>query len=340
MSNILLIGKRHAKGNENLSGGVIVLFEELIRDFENRQIDYSVVDINYRNYHNNQILAFFLIYFEIFKKIFSSKKIMLNGSNNCLLIYAPTLRIMAWILRKPLYIRLFGGELGNYINGLNIFLRFIAIFSIKTASKIFYEPKHILERFKKYNKNSVWFPNVRLKTSLNVNEDFRKKIIFLGHVKEDKGINYLLQAYKVLQKDGYSLAIYGPEINYICPEPYMAMYQEVYKGAIQSDKVALVLSKYDVLVLPTFYKGEGYPGVIIEALNVGLPVVATGLDGIKEMIDDSCGVLIKPKDVNSLIKGILQITNKNYVQLSENAKKRFECFDSDKVMDRIINEVI
>lgn len=339
MNKILLIGKRHKRGREDLSGGVIVLFESLIKDFENRGINFEVVDLNYRNYASTHFVSFFLIYLRIFQKIFRSRQVMLNGSNNCLVIYAPILRLTTWILGKPFYIRLFGGKLDKYIDSINVAFKLLAKFSIRTATKIFYEPKHILNKFKKYNKNSVWFPNVRFKNPLKTDSIYSKKLVFLGHVKEDKGINYLLDAYVKLIDDGYTLEIYGPEVNYTCPEQYFDVYNKVYKGAVISSDVNKVLSLNDVLVLPTFYKGEGYPGAIIEALNAGLPIVATKLDGIKEMIDNSCGVLIKQQSSSAIIEGVKKIDNYNYSNLSINALKRFEWFDSDKVMDRIIKEL-
>ena len=61
-------------------------------------------------------------------------------------------------------------------------------------------------------------------------------------------------------------------------------------------------AEYDVLVLPTFWKGEGYPGVIIEAFSVGLPVVATNLPGISEMIDSQSGILVPPHSASTLAK--------------------------------------
>jgi glycosyltransferase involved in cell wall biosynthesis len=47
------------------------------------------------------------------------------------------------------------------------------------------------------------------------------------------------------------------------------------------------LSEYDILVFPTRYPGEGFPGTILDAYISGLPVIATNWRFIPEFIDES-----------------------------------------------------
>ncbi|MFQ5772319.1 MAG: glycosyltransferase, partial [bacterium] len=84
------------------------------------------------------------------------------------------------------------------------------------------------------------------------------------------------------------------------------------------------LAQYDVLILPTFWKGEGYPGVIIEAFMVNLPVIATSLKGIKEIVQDGkTGLLVEPRSIESLKNAILKLHSdkKLYKSLVQNIKK-------------------
>ena len=65
-----------------------------------------------------------------------------------------------------------------------------------------------------------------------------------------------------------------------------------------TDKVALWISAGDLVTLPSY--AEGCPNAIVEALSSGRPVVATNVGGIPELVDDTCGRLVPPKDVPAL----------------------------------------
>jgi glycosyltransferase involved in cell wall biosynthesis len=61
-----------------------------------------------------------------------------------------------------------------------------------------------------------------------------------------------------------------------------------------------------VYVLPSYY--EGLPTVVLEAMACGVPVVGTKVGGIKEVVeDDETGILVPPKDPESLGKAILNV---------------------------------
>lgn len=82
----------------------------------------------------------------------------------------------------------------------------------------------------------------------------------------------------------------------------------------------------DVLALPSYYPNEAQPLAIIEALNAGLPVVATRHGGIPEMIEDGVeGYLVPKRNPEALadaMKNMLAIGR--WLKLSDNARTRFE----------------
>lgn len=78
--------------------------------------------------------------------------------------------------------------------------------------------------------------------------------------------------------------------------------------------------QFDIFVLSTHYEGQGL--VILEAMRFGLPIVATRISGIPEVITDGVnGLLVDHQDPQDLAEAIQKIiTNKSlYIQLSEAA---------------------
>jgi glycogen synthase len=70
--------------------------------------------------------------------------------------------------------------------------------------------------------------------------------------------------------------------------------------------VPAVLAAADLLVLPSFYEELGT--VLIEALQAGLPCVATRVGGIPEAVDDGeTGLLVAPGDVEALTRAIQKL---------------------------------
>jgi len=73
-----------------------------------------------------------------------------------------------------------------------------------------------------------------------------------------------------------------------------------YCGALEPENVMPTMAGYDALVLPTLYDSEGYPGVILEAYGAGIPVIASRVGGIPEIVDETSGILIPKGDEEAL----------------------------------------
>lgn len=67
------------------------------------------------------------------------------------------------------------------------------------------------------------------------------------------------------------------------------------------------MGNYDALLLPTYWEGEGHPGVILEAYCAGIPVIATRWGGIPEIVTSETGILVEPRDVEGLARAMRQI---------------------------------
>jgi glycosyltransferase involved in cell wall biosynthesis len=62
----------------------------------------------------------------------------------------------------------------------------------------------------------------------------------------------------------------------------------------------------DVYVQPSHF--EGVPNAVLEAMAAGLPVVATNVGGVPEVVEDGAtGIIVPPKDCSALTRGIARL---------------------------------
>jgi glycosyltransferase involved in cell wall biosynthesis len=106
----------------------------------------------------------------------------------------------------------------------------------------------------------------------------------------------------------------------------------------QRDDVASILRSVDMLVVPSII--EATPYVILEAMEAGLPVVASSVFGIPEMVEDGdTGLLVPPDDVEALERAIesLQADPDRRRAMGKNALERFS---ARFTLDRCVRETI
>jgi len=266
-------------------------------------------------------------------KVFNCDLIIFSLSNKGVLYILPLMLLVGKAFRKKCVVRRFGGNAINYYESIDVFKRQILKYIYKCADIIFFETKYQVQYFMRFNENCFWFPNSRSKSPYSVSDSFKKKLIYIGGVRKEKGVLEILNASCFLDDD-YVVHLYGPLYSDMVDVDF-GKYKAKYKGVIDPENVQKIISNYNVLLLPTFWSGEGYPGVILEALSVGCPVIATNLKGIIEVVDNSCGVIIKPRDAQMLCDAIKSINDDTYKVFVCKAKKKFDNFDSDKVYNKI-----
>lgn len=133
-------------------------------------------------------------------------------------------------------------------------------------------------------------------------------ILCIGTLHEVKGQMFLIQACKLLHERGVNFACYfvgdGPDEmdlkNQV--EAYGIDEHIHFLGRRTRDEIVDLLHKVDVVVAPSVPSSdgrrEGIPVVLMEAMASGLPVIASRLSGIPELVEDgSNGFLIPPGDV-------------------------------------------
>lgn len=138
-----------------------------------------------------------------------------------------------------------------------------------------------------------------------------RRLLFVGRLVERKGVIYLLRAVKILAGNYPDIRLVivgtGPEENNLKAETKTLGIEDnvTFLGLIGEKEKAVEYAKATVFVLPAIVdsKGdtEGQGVVILEAMRAGVPVVASSVGGITDLIiDGETGFLVPEKDPEAL----------------------------------------
>jgi glycosyltransferase involved in cell wall biosynthesis len=168
-----------------------------------------------------------------------------------------------------------------------------------------------------------------------------RRFVYVGQVRPSKGVLELISAAEKLPGDAI-LDVYGPFFDGLDNTLFGPGVRARYKGVLDSDKVVPTLKEYDVFVLPSKASSEGYPGAILEAFSVGLPVIATTVGGIPEIVDERCGILVEPGDVEALIGAMCRLVadRSTYRALCKGARTARERFSSEHWNKWLVRECL
>lgn len=337
---ILVLGARHFKDSNRSPGGVVALFEDFLAQLDNLKISYYAIDLNKKNY-KNLFIALIKIFYTSIVRIPKSKIVFLHGTANDYIIIAPIILTFSKIFGKKFFLRKFAGNFDLIYRRSNILARMVIRYVISNSDGTFWETKRLIDFWSRYNRNSFWFPNVRKKSGIfrDLDRPYSKKIIYLGQISKEKGVDILLNAKKYLDQT-YEISFYGEIIEPIKKEDFSDGIC-FYRGFIKSDEVPATLSKYDLLVLPSGREEEGYPGVIIEAYMAGLPVIATNIGGIPEIVQNyETGLLTEPGNEREFFLRLLEVDESLHMKMRRKAFEYSEFFDSSKVTKEILNKIL
>jgi glycosyltransferase involved in cell wall biosynthesis len=139
-------------------------------------------------------------------------------------------------------------------------------------------------------------------------------LICVANIVPVKGIDILLRAFKALS-DAYPnahLLIVGDDNNNHAAD--LKHYAELnlrgkvtFTGKVQN--VSDYLQKSDIFILPTLNEGrqEGSPVALLEAMAVGLPVIASNVAGIRDQLEPFKSLLSVPGDANDLAAKVTEL---------------------------------
>jgi len=130
-------------------------------------------------------------------------------------------------------------------------------------------------------------------------------LLYVGKLVRVKGVRFLVEAMDAVRHEVPScqLVIVGAGTELQALERLVErlhLRENVrFVGEVSNDEVPLLMAAADVFVLPSL--SEGFPNVLLEAMAAGLPVVATNVGGIPELVEEGeNGFLVQPEDAAGL----------------------------------------
>lgn len=145
------------------------------------------------------------------------------------------------------------------------------------------------------------------------------RFVYLARITPLKGTDIILSAVRSLNRKGVSFSIdfYGFIEKGYPFEDYIAEIPNVnYKGALSlksEEDYEYLHTNYDVLLFPTYYPNEGFPGTIIDGYMAGLPIITTQWRYNRHIVEDKkSGWLIPVQDSEKLATLIEEIIEGKY----------------------------
>lgn len=297
------------------------------------------------------LLHFSRNYFQLYK-IFSATKVYYTPGQTFLGVikYAPFI-LFSKLLGKELIVHIHGNYLGEQFKKLKgikkiIFHRLLSL-----------NNKGIVLSNKLMHNLSPFMPSERIFVLSNFYDDALTKepieklfstlkICYLSSLMNEKGIHHLLWALEKLNvlKIPFEANIAGL-IDQAQQKSLLERMSQIkgvnYIGVVRGADKRKLLQESNVFVLPTFYKMEGLPISIIEAMATGNIIISTAHGAIPDLVTENVnGFLVQKKSVDAIVEKLLFIANNptKAIEISDNnTQKAKNNFNSKKFSEELLN---
>jgi len=199
----------------------------------------------------------------------------------------------SWI-NSVVFKLLFRHKIGYILHSEVLVNEFISRYNVNAASvyKVYYGP---LEIYHYFNHEKIHAEN--------------RTVLFFGRISPYKGIEYLIDAAKIVRKkvSGLKVIIAGRgDLHFDVRDVMMDETFTFVNRYIPNDELVSFIKKASIVICP--YTDATQSGVVMTALAFNKPVIASEVGGLPEIIEhDITGKLVPPKDVAALADAMLDL---------------------------------
>lgn len=285
--------------------------------------------------------SFFL---ECVRLIRRSKRVLIAPADNGFKVFVPILMAINSIFHRELYYIVIGGFLPQLLKDhpryKKLVNRFRALFVQtenlkKDLQALGVERIYILSNPKRLH--------TRSESELTLQTEQKLKLCVFSRIYGDKGVEDAIEAVRLANRrlggEYLSLDLYG-----LLPDAYRERLSELLKqygsfvrycGIVDYDKTVETLKNYFLMLFPTYYHGEGFPGNVVDAYNSALPIIATDWLYNSDVIKDGRnGILVPIKDPEAIADAILRLYHDRALalQFAKNCLEDAAQYQPDRVL--------
>lgn len=313
----------------------------LIRKLEREGLTCNLVD--FKNWRRHPLVFVKLLYCLFFKKNYP---LILSTSTKNVYPMMKIMKILRWKQNTILWV--IGGALGeNTVNG--VFEPSV----IGYMNWILVESKIMVDQLNSVGISSVMHvPNFKpityypdIDARLNSLKNGRVlRFVFLSRIMPEKGCEYILESVKILNQLGYEqkfqVCFYG-KIADSYEKDFFAGVKSLpnvsFDGFLnlRESEGLDKLSEFDVMLFPTYWKGEGFAGVFMDSFICGVPMIASDWAHNRQFITENENAMFVPvHDVSALTDKMRQCIDRSIdlVALSRNCQRSASQYDIENVV--------
>lgn len=175
--------------------------------------------------------------------------------------------------------------------------------------------------------------------------DGKINILFVGRLEKRKGLNYLLEAHKQIKQEipDSRLIVVGPGTRlrnkYEKLVAKNSLKDVVFVGCVSHDELPRYYKTADIVCAPATGK-ESFGIVLLEAMALGKPVVASNIDGYASIMTHGVeGLLVPPRDEKALAQALISLMESKSLRQQMGARGILTAaeYDWERVVQRVLD---
>lgn len=316
----------HFNNGSKATGGQTIktrIISETLDEFYGQE---KVLKLDTKDWRKNKVKFLF----RCINIAIHTENIIILPAQNGVKVLIPLFVILSKIFNRKLHYIVVGAWLPSLLENYKWLIR-----PTKSISYIYAETNTLINKLYKLgiNSNTHWMPNFKKiqPISIKKEEEFEKpyQLCIVSRINYEKGIESAISVVERLNKEKddniVELDIYGP-----IQDDYKDRFNQLlsqcgesirYKGIIDYNNTTEIIKSYYLLLFPTKYYTEGFPGTVLDAYLSGVPVLASRWESWEDIIKEGMtGCTFEFDNNDDFYKTLTYLVeNKNLVmQMKEN----------------------